>query len=120
VIVVYLALSLVGLVGTWFFNLRVTGAEDVSYLGGWFANPASSSAAVDLIVVAVAAMVFMAVEGTRLRMRSTWVLVALSLPIAISFTFPLFLALRRRRLKTAESPADVEVSGRRLAAGAPR
>jgi hypothetical protein len=46
--------SIVGLVGTWFYNLRFEGD---SYLGSWFANDAAASAAVDLIVVAAVASI---------------------------------------------------------------
>ena len=51
-VVVYCLLAVVGAAGTWFFNIRSMSAGD-DYLAGWFANPASSSAAVDVIVVAV-------------------------------------------------------------------
>lgn len=98
--VVYLVLSGVGLVGTWFFNLRFSEAEGAGgYLEAWFANNAASSAAVDLLVVAVAAVIFMIVEGRRLRMRITWFTVLASFPVALAFTFPLFLAFRHRRLR---------------------
>lgn len=102
---VYLALSLIGLVGTWYFNLRYDGA-DGSYLQAWFANAASSSAAVDIIVVAVAAVFFMVIEGRRLRMRATWPLVLLTFPVAAAFTIPLFLALRHRRI--SRTPLELE------------
>ena len=65
-VAVYLVLSLVGLVGTWWFNLSFFAAGGTDYLGGWFANAASSSAAVDIIVMAVAACIVMVVEGRRL------------------------------------------------------
>jgi Terpene cyclase DEP1 len=66
----------------------------------WFANDASSSVAVDLIVVAVVASVFMVTESRRVGIR---------LPVALTFVvggflvamacaFPLFLLLRERRL----------------------
>ena len=48
--VVYLVLSIVGLVGTWWFNLSFFASGGQDYLGGWFANDASSSAAVDILV----------------------------------------------------------------------
>ena len=60
--ILYGVAAVVGLVVTAYFN--VTYAGDVSYLAAWFANLASSSAAVDLIVAAVAASVFMVV-GSR-------------------------------------------------------
>jgi Protein of unknown function DUF2834 len=96
----YLTLSLIGLVGTWWFNLSFIAAGGTDYLGGWFANPASSSAAVDIIVMAVAASIVIVVEGRRLgwRLLGPVMLVVLSFALAVSFTFPLFLALRERTL----------------------
>lgn len=105
-VAVYAVLSVVGLVGTWYFNLAFVAAGGTDYLGGWFANPASSSAAVDIIVMAVAACVVMVVEGRRLGFRPLVVglLVVLSFVVAVAFTFPLFLALRERALLRA--PGD--------------
>jgi hypothetical protein len=96
---VYLCLAVAGLVGTWYFNLQF-GAGDGgrNYVQAWFANPASSSAAVDVIVTALAACVFFVAEGRRLGMRRAWVLVPLTFLVALAFTFPLFLALRERLL----------------------
>jgi hypothetical protein len=96
---VYFALSGVGLVGTWFFNLRFMSGDDPGgYVSAWFANAASSSAAVDVIVSAAAACVFYVLEGRRIGMRRAWVLIPLTFALALAFTFPLFLALRERAL----------------------
>ena len=96
----YLALALVGLVGTWYFNLAFgASGSGQSYLQAWFANPASSSAAVDVIVTAVVACLFYLREGARLGWR--WLpvaLVPLTFALALAFTFPLFLAARELRL----------------------
>ncbi len=94
-IVVYAILALVGGLGTWFFNIAsVRSGED--YLAGWFATSASSSAAVDVIVVALVACIFIVVEARRLEMNLVLaaLLVVLSFAIAIAFTFPAFLAWR--------------------------
>jgi len=106
---VYLVLSTAGLIGTWYFNLRFTAESGGSYLGGWFANPASSSVAVDVIVTALAACGFYVIEGHRLRMHWTWLLVPLTFLVALAFTFPLFLALRERALLRAGSGAPTTV-----------
>ncbi|GAA4881802.1 DUF2834 domain-containing protein [Actinomycetospora straminea] len=100
-VAVYAVLSVVGLVGTWYFNLAFFAQGGTDYLGGWFANAASSSAAVDIIVMAVAACIVMVVEGRRLAFRPLVIglLVVLSFVIAVAFTFPLFLALREVRLR---------------------
>ena len=96
-VALYGALSLAGLVGTWWFNLASTAAGE-NYLAGWFANAASSSVAVDILVAGIAACVFMVVEGRRLGWP-TWSLVLLvvgSFAVAVAFVFPLFLFLRAR------------------------
>lgn len=102
-VIVYGILSIAGLVGTWYFNLQFFDQEsEMSYLEAWFANPASSSAAVDIIVIAVMASVFMAVEGWRLGLWWTWILIPLSFLVAVAFTLPLFLAVREVRLSNVE------------------
>lgn len=102
----YVALAVVGLVGTWWFNLTYRGGN---YLGDWFANPASSSAAVDILVAFAASVVFYVREARRLGWRA-WVPVvfgALSLVLAVAFALPLFLALREIRLaRAAGSPTE--------------
>jgi len=99
---IYLLLAVVGLLGTWYFNVSFVATGGTDYLGSWFANAASSSAAVDILVMAVAASVAMVVEGRRLGWRTSVLvlLVLLSFVLAVSFTFPLFLALRERTLDT--------------------
>jgi len=106
--VAWLVLSLAGLVGTWAFNIAfMADPQGLGYLEGWFANPASSSAAVDIIVVALAACLFMLVEGARLGWaRWVWVLVVLSFAVAVAFTFPLFLGLRELALRRGERSAE--------------
>jgi len=99
VAIVYLVLALVGVSGTWYFNIASARAGE-DYLAAWFGTAASSSAAVDVIVVAVAACAFIVTEARRQGM-TTWVAVALvpvSFLVAIAFTFPLFLAWREWHL----------------------
>lgn len=113
---VYLLLSAVGLVGTWFFNLR-SRASDQGYLAGWFANDASSSAVVDLIVVAVVACLFMVIEGHRTGMsRAVWFLVPLSFAVAVAWTFPLFLAWREHHLRKQQHSGATSVTSARVPA----
>lgn len=104
--VAWFTLSFAGLVGTWAFNIAFfLDPQGLGYLEGWFANPASSSAAVDVIVVAVAACLLILVEGARLGWaRWVWVLVPLSFAIAIAFTLPLFLGLRELALRRRRPP----------------
>ena len=106
---VYGVLAVVGLVGTWYFNLTYTGPP--SYLSAWFANAASSSAAVDLLVAFAAGSLFMIVEGRRLGMRLPWLYPVFGVVLAFAFTFPLFLLMRERVLdRAAALPTTVPAS----------
>jgi hypothetical protein len=106
---VYAALGLGGLVGTYYFNVQ-SGNMKVGYLEGWFANSASSSASVDLLVLYVAVSVFMSVEGRRIGMRLSWFYSLLALPTAIAFTFPLFMLVRDRHLRKTEPDRTEPIS----------
>lgn len=95
---IYLALSVVGLLGTWFFNaLAIVQMRD--FVGDWVkSGPAVSSLTVDLLVAAVAGSVLIIVEARRVGMKRGWLYVVLSGLTAFAFTFPLFLAMRQRTL----------------------
>ncbi len=109
-LVVYSLLALLGVTGTWWFNIRSFGS-DQDYLAGWFANPASSSAAVDVIVVAVVVCLFVVAESRRLGMpRLAWALLPLTFAVAVAFTFPLFLAWRELHLGRAGDSAPNTVA----------
>ncbi len=92
----YLIAAVCGLVLTWYFNLTFRGPDN--YLRAWFANPASSSAAVDLIVVALVSSVFMVSEGRRLRMRLVPLFIVGGFLVAMACALPLFLLYRERVL----------------------
>jgi hypothetical protein len=107
--VIYGVLAAAGLVGSWYFNLTYTGPP--SYLSAWFANAASSSAAVDLLVAFAAGSLFMIVEGRRVGMRRPWLYPVFGIILAFAFTFPLFLLLRERVLdREATATSAVPVS----------
>ncbi|HSP52287.1 MAG TPA: DUF2834 domain-containing protein [Cryobacterium sp.] len=97
--VVYLALGIAGLVGTWTFNLlAIVQLRD--FIGDWVnSGPAVSSLTVDLLVVAVAGSILIIVEARRLGMKRGWLYVVLAGLTAFAFTFPLFLAMRERTLQ---------------------
>lgn len=103
--VLYLVLAGIGLVGTWTYNV-IAILESRDYLGDWFGSgPSVSSLTTDLLVVAIAAVIFMIVEGRRLRMRRVW-LYLLAVPLlALAFAFPLFLAFRERALERSGTDA---------------
>ncbi|MGB7425730.1 MAG: DUF2834 domain-containing protein [Ornithinimicrobium sp.] len=102
-VLVYSVLALLGLGGTWFFNIQSARAGE-DYLAQWFASSASSSAAMDIIVVAVVACIFIVLEARRQQMSLVLAgaLVPLSFLVAIAFTFPAFLAWRTWHLEHRE------------------
>lgn len=98
---VYAVSAAAGLAGTWFYNLRartLPGGFPGAYIRAWLANPASSSAAVDLLGVFGVSGIFMVVEGRRVGMKAPWAYPLLALPSALAFTFPVFLLVRERHL----------------------
>ena len=67
--VAFLVLSILGLVGTWTFNIFAI-VQMVDFVGDLVSSgPAVSSITVDLLVVAVAGSIFILVEGRRQGMR---------------------------------------------------
>lgn len=96
--VIFLALSIAGLVGTWTYNV-LTIVQMRDFIGDWVnSGPAVSSLTVDLLFVALAGSALIIVESRRLGMRFGWLYVVLSALTAFAFTFPLFLAMRERKL----------------------
>ncbi|WP_169581981.1 MULTISPECIES: DUF2834 domain-containing protein [Microbacterium] len=94
---VYVCLAVLGLIGTWYFNV-VAIVELRDFLGDLVSSgPAVSSISIDLLVVALAGSIFVIVEARRLGMRFGWLYVAGAAITAFAFTFPLFLAMRERR-----------------------
>ncbi len=96
----YAVIAAVALVATWWHNLAY--ASDFTDLGGLvddlYANHAVSSAVNDLLLVALAAMIWMVVEGRRLGMPHLWLWPVLALAVAISVALPAFLVVRQLRL----------------------
>lgn len=97
--VIYLALALCGLAGTWVFN-GLAIATMSNFVGDWVnSGPAVSSLTVDLLITAVAGSILIIVEARRLGMKRGWLYVVLAGVTAFAFVFPLFLAMRERTLK---------------------
>jgi cell division protein FtsW (lipid II flippase) len=100
--VVYLVLAAAGLVLTWSANIRVVmeGRDFLADLSD--GGPAVSSLSWDLLIAAVASVVFILVEGRRLRMRRVWIYVLLAPLVAFAVALPVFLAARERHLASPD------------------
>jgi hypothetical protein len=103
----YAAIALGALVGTWSQNIQFLLQDDNGGLGGFisdsYANAASASITNDVLFVALAAFVLMAVEARRLGIRHVWVYMLMSFLVAISVALPLFLLARQRKLAESEA-----------------
>ena len=99
---IYGAFAAVALVATWWNNLAFFNQPNngglVRLIQAGYANYATSSLTNDLFLVFLAALVFMVVEGHRIRMRLVWVYVLLGTVVAISVGFPLYLLARQIKL----------------------
>lgn len=102
----YGVLALVGLATTWHYNLEFMRENGGFSLGEFvragFVNPAAASLSCDILVVALAATVWLVVEARRVGVRHGWVFPLLGWCVAMAFAIPLFWAVRERRLR-AES-----------------
>ena len=105
----YVLIGVGGGILTYRFNAQWSdgqgGFDLADYVRAGFANSASTSFGIDLIVAAVAGVLFMAVEGARLRMRSTVPLIVSTFLVAFAFAFPVFLAFRELRLARPDGSA---------------
>ena len=101
--VVYALLALLGAVLPWSFNLQFFNEAATPSMGYFvalcFANPASSSITIDLLIGATAFSVWMLAEARRLGIRHVWVYLLLTMFVAFAFAAPLFLFVRQQRLE---------------------
>jgi hypothetical protein len=105
--ILYLALALLGLVMTWYYNLQFMqasgGAFDLgAFLDATSGNAASQSLSWDLAVACVAGLLWIFFESRRLGMRFFWVYILLAFGIAWAFAFPLFLFVRQGKLESGQ------------------
>jgi hypothetical protein len=93
----YLLLALAGWALPYYFfvSFLVESGLDLSALfGQLFANDISTFFAVDLILTAIAFLIFSHREAARLGMRNWWVYAIATLSVGPSFALPLFLYCR--------------------------
>ena len=64
-----------------------------------FANRISGFFGMDVVVSAVALIVFTRIEGARLRIRRRWLVIVAVLTVGVSLGLPLFLYLREVKLE---------------------
>lgn len=99
----YLLLALMGLCGTWYYNIQFMLAEPDSSMTNFIALATTTlpakSIGVDIMVVAFTFFAWYIPEAIRLKMRHWWIIIPLTCCLALAFTFPLFLYWRACRLE---------------------
>jgi hypothetical protein len=78
----------------------------MDFMNAAYVNAAAASLSNDLLFIAIAASMFMAIEGKRVGVRYVWLYLVFSGLVAISVTFPLFLLARHIKI-TKEQPAQI-------------
>jgi hypothetical protein len=103
---IYGLIAVVALPATWINNIafmtQPTNSSAMDFMRSAYVNAASASLSNDLLLLAMAACIFMAIEGKRVGVRYVWLYIMLSAIIAISVTFPLFLIARHLKISTPE------------------
>jgi hypothetical protein len=106
----YGSIGLLALPATWINNIAFMQQPNNSFMdfiNAAYVNAAAASLSNDLLFIAIAASMFMAIEGKRIGIRYVWLYLILSGVVAISVTFPLFLLARHLKL----TKEGVESSG---------
>ena len=108
----YAGLALLGLLGTWYFNIQYVAQGGAFNPAAWlrlgFVNPAAASLTVDLLVAFATFILWTVLESRRLRMRAGWLYPVLGLLVAFAFALPLFLLLRERHLRFQDRARSLE------------
>jgi Terpene cyclase DEP1 len=71
-----------------------------------FANQISAFFGLDVLVSSAVLLVFMRVEGRRVRIQARWLAVAALCTVGVSLALPLFLYLRERALEGLPGGAE--------------
>jgi len=113
----YLVIAAIALAATWINNLAFIAQPHASMTREFFeaaySNPAAASFSNDLLMLTIAACIFMVAEARRLGIRFVAVYILLSAAIAVSVMFPLFLIARQLALaaqtrKAAAAPSSAD------------
>ncbi len=99
----YLLLALIGLIGTWYFNIKFFMTEEDSSIMNYIAQTRTTFPAksfnIDLLICLLTFFAWYIPEAIRLKMKHWWVFIILSYGVAFAFAFPLFLFFRDRKME---------------------
>jgi hypothetical protein len=106
--ILYLVLTLAGVVMTWYYNLQFIQESGGNFdLGAFMAagatNAASKSLTWDLTIACLAGLLWIFFESRRLGLRFFWIYIILAFGVAYAFAFPLFLFVRQGKLESMQN-----------------
>jgi hypothetical protein len=98
---IFLILTVLGFIFPYYFIFQFYLTESTptfQAIGSLFATPMSAAFNADLGMTVFTAWTFMAMEGSRIKMKYWWVFWLLTV-IGLSFALPLFFYFRERHLE---------------------
>lgn len=106
--ILYLVLTLAGVVMTWYYNLQFIqesgGNLDLgAFMAAGATNAASKSLTWDLTIACLAGLLWIFFESRRLGLRFFWIYIILAFGVAYAFAFPLFLFVRQGKLESMQN-----------------
>ena len=103
----YLALAVIGLLATWYFNIAYfAGGGSVApavFFQSAFANPLTTSITLDVYLAGIVFSVWVLSEAKRIGVTWPALYILLCFAVALAVAFPLFLAVRERLLARVPS-----------------
>jgi len=101
--VVFLILTVVGLIATWYhlvpYVIAQGGFSISQFVADINANQAAAAVTNDIMVVVVMFLFWSFIEARRLGMKHWWVYLLLTFTIALAVSFPLFMYQRERAMQ---------------------
>ncbi|MBL8089546.1 MAG: DUF2834 domain-containing protein [Anaerolineales bacterium] len=101
---IYLLLTFLGFVFPYYYLFQFYTTETTPTLqamSSLFATPMSAAFNADLAMSVFTAWTFMAIEGSRIKMKNWWIFLLLT-AVGLSFALPLFFYFRERHLESAK------------------
>jgi hypothetical protein len=103
---VLLALTVIGFVVPNVFVVVFLAREGLDldqYFGGWFEVLSGAQLTIDLLIAAVAFLIWTAWDGTRSGVARWWLAIPATGLVGLCFGLPLYLYLRERELTRSEA-----------------
>lgn len=100
---IYSFLALIGLVFTWYFNLRYFSqggsAMLVPFLMAATPTPLTTAITIDVYVAALVFSIWILRDAKLSQMRFAWVYVALTFTVGLCFAWPLYLHAKSQKMQ---------------------